>query len=135
MNSEQVNIIQTCVSLSEQGSASFGDIVVRLTTAGIERYHADYTRMETTFYNARGDSHIVTIAISPTTIANEFSASQIETAVRKAQRGEVNYSQFTHLAFAAGCVGYFVQLTGKCVQYFGRNGEIHTEWFPGAQRK
>ena len=43
------------------------------------------------------------------------------------------YPQFTRQALDAGCVGYFVQITGKCVQYFGRNGEIHTEWFPGAK--
>jgi hypothetical protein len=35
----------------------------------------------------------------------------------------------------AGCVGYFVQITGQCVQYFGRKGEVHTEWFPGADRR
>jgi hypothetical protein len=38
-------------------------------------------------------------------------------------------------ALAASSVGYFVQITGKCVQYFDRNGEIHTEWFPGTQKK
>ena len=47
----------------------------------------------------------------------------------KAQRGEIMYPQFTRQALAAGCVGYFVQISGKCIQYFGRNGEIHTEWF------
>jgi uncharacterized protein YbcV (DUF1398 family) len=65
-------------------------------------------------------------------IAHEFSASGVEAAVRQAQRGEIMYPQFTRQVLAAGCVGYFVQMTGKCVQYFGRNGEIHTEWFPGA---
>jgi uncharacterized protein YbcV (DUF1398 family) len=44
------------------------------------------------------------------------------------------YPQFVEQATAAGCVGYFIQITGKCVQYFGRNGEIHTEWFPDAKQ-
>lgn len=44
------------------------------------------------------------------------------------------YPQFTRQARVAGCVGYFVHFTGKCVQYFGRNGEIQTEKFPGANR-
>jgi uncharacterized protein YbcV (DUF1398 family) len=66
-------------------------------------------------------------------IAAEFSAAGVEAAVRQAQRGEIKYPQFSEQAVAAGCVGYFVQISGKCVQYFGRNGEIHTEWFPGAK--
>ncbi len=34
---------------------------------------------------------------------------------------------------AAGCVGYFVQITGRRVIYFGRSGESHVEQFPPAQ--
>ena len=34
---------------------------------------------------------------------------------------------------AAGCVGYFVQIAGRRVLYFGRRGEIYTELFPGAK--
>jgi len=33
---------------------------------------------------------------------------------------------------AAGCVGYFVQIMGRCVIYFGRKGESHVEHFPPA---
>ena len=66
-------------------------------------------------------------------IAETFSAAQVEAGVRASQRGEIVYPEFTRRALAAGCVGYFVQITGKCVQYFGRRGEVHTEWFPGAK--
>jgi hypothetical protein len=34
---------------------------------------------------------------------------------------------------AAGCVGYFVQITGARVQYFDRRGEFQTELFPGSR--
>ena len=47
-------------------------------------------------------------------IAQDFSAAGVEAAVRQAQRGEVMYLQFTRQALAAGCVGYFVQISGKC---------------------
>jgi hypothetical protein len=30
--------------------------------------------------------------------------------------------------------GYFAFLSGKRVTYFGRQGDQHTEWFPGAAR-
>jgi hypothetical protein len=33
----------------------------------------------------------------------------------------------------AGWVGYFVTLAGRRAIYCGRNGDSHTEWFPGAK--
>lgn len=133
MNGEQMKTARECAELSASGKIHFGEVVARLLGAGIERYHADYTRKETTYYTPEGGSNIVpmtNIPYQPAAIAHAFSATQIEAAVRQSQRGEITYPQFTELALAAGCVGYFVQLTGRCVQYFGRNGEIHTEHFP-----
>ncbi len=134
MNSEQTMTVKTCASLSAAGQIHFGDLVARLTHAGIERYHADYTRKETTYYTPDGGSCVEPMECAAAAISQEFSATQVQAAVRQAQRGEIMYPQFTRQVLEAGCVGYFVQLTGKCVQYFGRRGEIHTEWFPGADR-
>lgn len=120
--------------LSAAGEINFGEVVGRLMNAGIERYHADYCRMETTYYTADGGSCVVPMEHDNAPIAGTFSAEQVEAAVGQSQRGEIRYQQFTRQALAAGCVGYFVQVTGQCVQYFGRCGEIHTEWFPGAGR-
>ena len=135
MNEEQMKVAKECAELSATGKIHFGEVVGRLMKAGIERYHADYSRMENTYYAPDGGSSVVPMEHEPTPIAQEFSAPGVEAAVRQAQRGEIMYPQFTRQALAAGCVGYFVQITGKCVQYFGRNGEIHTEWFPGSQKK
>jgi len=35
----------------------------------------------------------------------------------------------------AGVQGCFAFLRGKRVTYFGRQGDQHTEWFPGAEPK
>lgn len=134
MNGEQLKTAKDCANLSAVGKIHFGDLVARLMSAGIERYHADYVRMENTYYTPDGGSCVVPMEHDAASIGEKFSAAQVEAAVRQAQRGEIMYPQFTRQALAAGCVGYFVQITGKCVQYFGRNGEIHTEWFPGANR-
>ena len=32
-----------------------------------------------------------------------------------------------------GVQGYFAFLRGQRVTYFGRQGDQHTEWFPGAK--
>lgn len=134
MNDGQVKTAQECAQLSAAGAINFGEVVGRLKAAGIERYHADYSRMAITFYVPEGGSCDVAMDHEPVPIAGTFSAAGVEAAVRRAQRGEVKYHEFTRLACAAGCVGYFVLITGMCVQYFGRKGEIHTEWFPGADR-
>lgn len=134
MKPEQLEVVNECANLSAAGKINFGEVVARLMKAGIERYHADYTRMESTYYSIDGESVVHPIELEKGEIAREFSAAQVEAAVRQSQRGEIMYPQFTRQALAAGCVGYFVQITGKCVQYFGRNGEVHTEWFPGAKR-
>jgi len=135
MNEEQMKVAKECAELSATGKIHFGEVVGRLMKAGIERYHADYSRMENTYYAPDGGSCVVPMKHEPMPIAQEFSPAGVEAAVRQAQRGEIMYPQFTRQALAAGCVGYFVQITGKRVQYFGRGGEIHTEWFPGAQKK
>jgi uncharacterized protein YbcV (DUF1398 family) len=135
MTDEQMKVAKECAELSAAGKIHFGEVVGRLMKAGIERYHADYSRMENTYYAPDGGSCVVPMEHEPMPIAQEFSAAGVEAAVRQAQRGEIMYPQFTRQALAAGCVGYFVQIAGKCVHYFGRNGEIHTEWFPGTATK
>jgi hypothetical protein len=34
---------------------------------------------------------------------------------------------------ADGVQGYTAFLRGQCVTYWGRTGDQHTEWFPGAR--
>ena len=40
---------------------------------------------------------------------------------------------FSRRAMQAGVQGYFAFLRGKRVTYLGRDGNQHTEWFPGAE--
>lgn len=141
MNETQQSVIRECTARSAAGTISFGDVVGRLMEAGVERYHADYCRRENTFYMPDGSSLVVAMAdgdatsadLAPPPIAAAFSARDVEAAIRCAQRGEIMYPEFVRLTTEAGCVGYFVQLSGRCVQYFGRNGEQHVEPFPGAK--
>jgi uncharacterized protein YbcV (DUF1398 family) len=135
MNQQQTAVIHECAALSIAGKISFGAVVGKLMGIGLERYHADYTRHENTYYMPDGQSLVVPIEHPPTPIAQEFSAGAVESAVRQAQRGEIVYPQFIKQTTAAGCVGYFVQITGRQVIYFGRKGEQHIEKFPPAPAK
>ena len=62
-----------------------------------------------------------------------FSAEGVEKAVRAIQRQEIAYRKFCRLIADAGCVGYFVSLAGRRAVYYGRTGDEHVEWFPGAK--
>lgn len=132
MNVDQALVIYDTIRGSHSGDMTFPEVVARLAEIGVERYHADYSRREKTYYLADGESLVAAIPWDSQAIAREFSADQVEAAVRQSQRGEHSYADFVRKTMAAGCVGYFVQITGRRAQYFGRQGEIHTEWFPGS---
>lgn len=133
MSPEQQAEIETCVAGSLTGAMRFPEVVARLTAIGVERYHADYSRHEATYYLTSGDSHCVPVAHPQQTIASRFSAAAVEAAIRQSQQGAISYPEFVALTMAAGCVGYFVQITGRCAMYFGRDGEQHREPFPVAK--
>lgn len=126
-----VAVIEACVAGSWQGTLPFPEVVGRLAAAGVERYHVDYARHECTHYLASGESLVIPVEHPPTPIAAVFSAAGVEAAIRASQRGEIDYPEFLRRTLAAGCVGYFVQLTGRRALYFGRLGEVHVEPFPG----
>lgn len=130
MNSEQAKIIQECVAASMSGSMTFPQIVGRLAESGIERYHADYSRKEITCYHADGDSLVIPVPWESYEKGVGFSAPAVAAAVKQSQRGEHTYVEFVRKSMAAGCVGYFVQITGRRAIYFGRNGDSHVEFFP-----
>lgn len=132
MNAEQRQIIQGCAAGALTGKMAFPEIVGRLAEIGVERYHADYSRQETTYYLADGDSQVVATPHPSQATATEFSASDVKAAIRLSQRNEHTYLDFIRSTMAAGCVGYFVQITGRRVIYFGRHGESHVEHFPTA---
>jgi uncharacterized protein YbcV (DUF1398 family) len=118
---------------SDEGNQSFGEIVMQLGRAGIERYHQDFLRSERTYYMPNGDSAVVRNDVVDATPAPGFSAQGVEAAVRAVQAGTIKYKQFCRQAMAAGCVGYLVSLAGRRVVYYGRTGDTHVEYFPGAR--
>ena len=66
-------------------------------------------------------------------MAADFDAAAVRADILDSQRNNQPYRDFTRRAMAAGVQGYFAFLRGKRVIYFGRQGDEHTEWFPGAK--
>jgi uncharacterized protein YbcV (DUF1398 family) len=134
MKQEHAIAIQECDTLTNDGKLHFGEVVRRMREIGLERYHADYTRHERTYYMPDGQTLVLPDRHPEQPIAQDFSAVSVQAAIRAAQRGEIMYPEFLKQTFAAGCVGYFVCITGRQVIYFGRKGEQHIEHFPTAKK-
>ncbi len=114
---------------SDEERMLFPEIVGTLMQAGIERYHADLVASTKTYFLPDGTFETVPChAAGP--IAQAFSAAEVEAAVHASQTRAIGYGEFCRRVAAAGCVGYFVSLTGRRALYYGRTAEVHVEHFP-----
>ena len=129
------NIITETARKSLEGTISFPEVVGRLLSAGVEYYHVDYVGMKKSFYDAEGGMVVTPIdyeKLPP--VAENFSLEGIKADIFESQRNGQHYRDFTRRAMEAGVQGYFAFLRGKRVTYLGRQGDQHTEWFPGAKQ-
>jgi uncharacterized protein YbcV (DUF1398 family) len=127
------NIIHETARKTLAGTISFPEVVGQLLATGVEYYQVDYIGMKKTFYSADGDMVVTPInyeGLPP--VAPEFSAEALRADILDSQRNGQKFRDFSRRAMAAGVQGYFAFLRGKRVTYFGRQGDQHTEWFPGA---
>lgn len=116
------------------GTISFPEVVVQLLAAGVEYYHVDYVRLQKTFYSADGDVVVTPINYEGLpAVAPEFCTEGLRANILDSQRNGQHYRDFTRRAMESGVQGYYAFLRGKRVTYFGRQGDQHTEWFPGAK--
>jgi uncharacterized protein YbcV (DUF1398 family) len=132
MNPQTIATIESTVRASLAAEIAFPEVIARLAAVNVERYHCDYSRGEITYYLPTGESHVVAAAHESHPTGAEFRAEEVAASVRRSQRGDHTYRDFVRETMAAGCVGYFVQITGRRVIYFGRNGDSHVEHFPPA---
>jgi len=133
MNREIIAVMHECASRSDNETITFPEVVRKLADAGVEWYHTDFYRAEHTYYMPSGESHVESMFALTEPVAQEFSDSGVDAAVRSIQRGKIKYKEFVRRIVAAGCNGYFVLITGRKAVYFGRKGEEHVELFPTAK--
>lgn len=117
------------------GTMAFPEVAASLLKAGVESYHVDYIARRKTFYGADGDMASTAIDyenLPPVT--EDFQPESVRAAIRDSQLNGQKYRDFTRRVMEAGVQGYIVFLRGKRVTYWGRQGDQHTEWFPGAEQ-
>lgn len=124
------NLLNEMAEASMNGTIPFGEIVGKLMEVGVESYRVDFVRKEKIYYMPNGESHLVSIDFKDHNLAEEFSTTGIQAAIKASQRGEIKFVEFIPRALNAGVHDYTVYIAGKKVIYFGRKGESHTELFP-----
>jgi len=125
--------VREVLAETHAGRAIFPDVVRRMLAAGVRSYFVDLIRgVDLVYFN---DDTTLTepLHMEYGPVAEEFSKSGIIAAIRGAQSDEIRYPEFIRRAAAAGVTAYWALLTGKRVIYFGREGDIHIEWFPGVR--
>jgi uncharacterized protein YbcV (DUF1398 family) len=132
MDQHAKHVAEECTKASDEERINFGDVVMKLMQAGVERYHADLVRDEKIYYMPDGENHRVACAAVSLRPGETFSAAGVEAAVRAVQAGKIQYRKFCEDVIAAGCAGYLVSMLGRRVVYYGRTGECHVEYFPAA---
>lgn len=133
MNTE---IIAQTARATLAGEISFPEVVKQLLDTGVEYYHVDYVAMRKTFYSAAGDTVTTPVNYERLpSVAPELNVEALRKNILDSQQRGQKYRDFTERAMTAGVQGYIAFLRGQRVTYWGRSGDEHTEWFPGAGPK
>lgn len=127
-------LIAAAAKATLTGDQPFPEIVGMLVEAGVEFYHVDYLALRKTFYG--GDAALVSAPIpleGLPPVAADFDAEALRANILDSQQNHQSWRDFSVRAMQGGVQGYFAFLRGKRVTYLGRQGDQHTEWFPGAK--
>lgn len=130
----QSEIVAEAARATLDGSIPFPEVVRRLMETGVEYYHVDYVALQKTYYSASGEIIKTPIPYEGLPgVSADFNADALRMAILDSQQNGQHYRDFTTRAMRAGVQGYIAFLRGQRVTYWGRNGDQHIEWFPGAK--
>lgn len=133
MNTE---LITEAARSTLSGSIPFPEVVRQLIEAGVEYYRVDYITLRKTFYSAGGEVVVTPIPYEDLPpVAVDFHSAGLRAAISDSQNNGQHHRDFTRRAMEAGVSSYVAFLRGRRVTYWGRGGDQHTEWFPGAEPK
>ncbi len=127
-------LITAAAQATLAGGTPFPQIVGELMEAGVEFYHVDYLALRQTYYSGEGATVATPIpceGLPP--VAAEFDAAALGANILDSQQHGQSWRDFSVRAMRGGVQGYYAFLRGQRVTYFGRQGDQHTEWFPGAK--
>lgn len=128
------NQIRELAQATLSGSLPFPEIVGGLIAQGVEYYQVDYAALQMRFYSATGAHVLAPLTLEGLpAIGAHFDLPAVKAAIVDSQQNGQKFKDFSRRAVEAGVAGYFAFLRGQRVSYFGRQGDQHIEWFPGAK--
>jgi len=132
-DSDWKNLARMTLDGAETETMTFAQSVKALADGGFDGYAVDFRHARRTYYMPSGET-LELEALETAPVAEGFDAAVIREAIREAQQSVAGYTYkgFCAKVAKAGCAGYLVSLLGKRVLYYGRTGETHVEYFPGA---
>jgi uncharacterized protein YbcV (DUF1398 family) len=135
MSQDWRDIARAALDGAETGRLSFPEAVALLSQHGFDGYAVDFRRAASAYYTLDGQTLDLAAEPTRTPIAASFDAAIVREAIGEAQAQAPGYTYkgFREKVAAAGCAGYLVSLSGRRVLYWGRDGQTHTEYFPGAR--
>lgn len=120
-----------CMKLSF-ADAPFPRVVEKLAGLGVTGYAADLITLRNTYYDGAGGTADEPMPLlDPPMVAGAFDTAAVEASVRSIQQQRIGYDEFLRGIMRAGCARYSVYISGRKVMYFGRDGEVYTDPFPG----
>ena len=123
-------VIESVFAASDAGQIHFGQVIEKLSAAGVISCVVDYRSDRITCYSQNDMAIDIYAEKSAKQIGNVFDPDALKAAIRGAQEGRVKFPEFKALSRQAGCIGYTVWIAGQHVTYLGRKGETHVEHFP-----
>ena len=91
MNANVRDVMEECTRASDEERVTFGEVVMKLIEAGVERYHADLLRAQKTYFLPNDESLVVAGAPVAGRAPSAFSAAGVEAAVRAIQGRAIQY--------------------------------------------
>lgn len=129
-----IEVLEECSRRSAGESILFPEVVQKLVAVGVEFYYADLYQHTRTYYFPNGETYTTQRQELPNhPVSGTFSADGVSAALKQIQRGEIQYREFLRQIQAAGTATYSVYIAGKRAVYMSRQGDVYTEWFPGAR--
>lgn len=132
MDAHLTALAQRCLDGAENDAMTFPQIVGALIEGGFESYAVDYRRATATYFLPDGESVELAAHAVETPVAPALDVGALKAAIGEAQAlvPGYTYAGFCAKAKAAGCAGYLVSFSGRRAVYLGRDGAVHTEYFP-----
>lgn len=128
--------ILICQGLSAESKITFPELVKRLLEADVDSYDIDLVGKRVTYYDVYDSSLHVGFGLNELPPVHErFDAEAVAQAVKRSQRGEIDYPSFISEIMNAGVSMYTAYLNGRRVVYKSLDGQSHTEHFPPATDK